>query len=507
MRAERSVARELDLSEDALQDLRGAGFTAAVVVPEEGVFRGKSALVNLRDGSAREQIVRAEVAQHVAFEHGGWTSQSYPSSLMGAMALVRQSLMDAEHYAAAWDHYQASPLGRERPETNLSLAALASALSREVPFCLEAEDVNMLLRGASLFREFELVPWVVLGDADAYRWLGEVQDAGAPLVLSLNFPPLPEWEDDTQEPDVSHAALRHAMLAPACPASLEQARVRFAFTTQGLKSRSDLHARVREAIERGLSPEAALAAFTTAPAALLGAPQLGVIAPGAIANLSVSAGELFAEGSAIQEVWVDGQRYPSSLQPPSDEALVGRWQLELPQVEAPLELRIAAEAGDLVARLSAKQGEEGLPIPFQRWRDRLRLVAPRQVTGLAFDAPLELVVSGPLARGTSRRAGEEGGRVLARKQHEAAPAEGAKRPLEPLALAPRAPWPPLPEQAPRSVLIKDATIWTQGPQGILEGASLLIEEGVIKDVGFRVQAPAGALVIAAGGRHVTPGLI
>ena len=199
------------------------------MVPEEGVFRGKSALVNLRDGSAREQIVRAEVAQHVAFEHGGWTSQSYPSSLMGAMALVRQSLMDAEHYAAAWDHYQASPLGRERPETNLSLAALASALSREVPFCLEAEDVNMLLRGASLFREFELVPWVVLGDADAYRWLGEVQDAGAPLVLSLNFPPLPEWEDDTQEPDVSHAALRHAMLAPACPASLEQARVPLVF--------------------------------------------------------------------------------------------------------------------------------------------------------------------------------------------------------------------------------------------------------------------------------------
>lgn len=508
VRAERAVARELALSEDSLRGLRQAGFTAAVVVPEEGVFRGKSALVNLRDGSAREQIVRAEVAQHVAFERGGWTSQHYPSSLMGAMALVRQGLMDAEHYAAAWDHYQASPLGRERPETNLSLGALASALSKELPFCLEAEDVNMLLRGASLFREFELVPWVVLGDADAYRWLGEVQDAGVPLVLSLNFPTLPEWEDDTHEPDVSHAALRHAMLAPACPATLERARVRFAFTTQGLRSRADLHARVREAIARGLSPEAALAAFTTAPAALLGAPQLGVIAPGAIANLSVSAGELFAEGSQIQEVWVDGQRYPGSLEPPSDAELTGRWQLELPQLSGPLTLEIAAERGDLVARLSSKPGAEGLPIPFQRWRDRLRLVAPRLVTGLDFDAPLELVVAGPLARGSLRRGGEEGGRVLARKLHEEQePAAGAPRPLEPLALTPRAPWPPLPEPAPRSVLIKDATIWTQGPQGVLEGASLLIEDGVVKDVGFRVKAPAGSLVIAAGGRHVTPGLI
>ena len=58
-----------------------------------------------------------------------------------------------------------------------------------------------------------------------------------------------------------------------------------------------------------------------------------------------------------------------------------------------------------------------------------------------------------------------------------------------------------------TVLVTNATIWTQGPEGLLEDADLLVENGRITAVGKDLVAPGGALVIEASGKHVTPGLI
>jgi imidazolonepropionase-like amidohydrolase len=57
------------------------------------------------------------------------------------------------------------------------------------------------------------------------------------------------------------------------------------------------------------------------------------------------------------------------------------------------------------------------------------------------------------------------------------------------------------------VLVRNATIWTMAEQGILENADLLVTEGRVTRVGRNLDAPAGATVIDATGRHVTPGLI
>ena len=45
-----------------------ARFTAALAVPASGIFRGTSALVNLADARPNEQVVRPDVAAHLAFE-------------------------------------------------------------------------------------------------------------------------------------------------------------------------------------------------------------------------------------------------------------------------------------------------------------------------------------------------------------------------------------------------------------------------------------------------------
>ena len=60
---------------------------------------------------------------------------------------------------------------------------------------------------------------------------------------------------------------------------------------------------------------------------------------------------------------------------------------------------------------------------------------------------------------------------------------------------------------PATVLVRGATVWTSGPDGVLENADLLVRDGKIAAVGQGLEAPQGALVIAAEGKHVTPGLI
>lgn len=58
-----------------------------------------------------------------------------------------------------------------------------------------------------------------------------------------------------------------------------------------------------------------------------------------------------------------------------------------------------------------------------------------------------------------------------------------------------------------SVLVRNATVWTQGPDGTLQDADVLVENGKISAVGKSLKAPAGAVVVDGTGKHVTPGII
>lgn len=64
----------------------------------------------------------------------------------------------------------------------------------------------------------------------------------------------------------------------------------------------------------------------------------------------------------------------------------------------------------------------------------------------------------------------------------------------------------LPQQ-PAAVIVRNATIWTSGPAGRIEGADLLVQNGKVSAVGIALRAPPGAVEIDAAGKHVTPGLI
>lgn len=55
-------------------------------------------------------------------------------------------------------------------------------------------------------------------------------------------------------------------------------------------------------------------------------------------------------------------------------------------------------------------------------------------------------------------------------------------------------------------LYRNATIWTEGPQGVIKGGDILISGGKIVAVGRNLKAPAGCEVIDASGKHISPGI-
>ena len=63
----------------------------------------------------------------------------------------------------------------------------------------------------------------------------------------------------------------------------------------------------------------------------------------------------------------------------------------------------------------------------------------------------------------------------------------------------------IPEQ--KTIFIKNATVWTNGPQGIMEGADVLVQNGRITEVGKGLRPPGNAQVVDGTGKHLTPGII
>lgn len=72
-------------------------------------------------------------------------------------------------------------------------------------------------------------------------------------------------------------------------------------------------------------------------------------------------------------------------------------------------------------------------------------------------------------------------------------------------------WPPAlgagHEGTAPAVIFRGATIWTMGTAGVLHDADLLVVNGKVAGVGQGLEAPSGATVIDAAGKHITPGLL
>lgn len=296
------AARNVNLSEDDLDAKRATGVTTIVTAPSFGIFNGQSAVLNLSTGDAETRIVRNPAAVQVTFApRSSWT---FPDSLMGVVAYIRQSFMDAQQYSAAHAIYDKSPAGLQRPGDNPALAALGQALHKDVPVVFIADSDLMMRRVQKIADEFG-IRYVISGGRQAYKMADELKRAGAPVLVSVKWPTAPADKEDREEQPLR--VIRDRQLEPTSPSALAKSGVLFALVTGPAKS-GDYLGGIRKAIENGLSSDDALRATTLNPARILGVDrQLGSLERGKIANVVISDKGLFDKDAKVKRVFVDGR--------------------------------------------------------------------------------------------------------------------------------------------------------------------------------------------------------
>ncbi len=485
--------------------LRSQGFTVVLSVPQEGIFRGKSVLVMLADGKApNDVIVKPVVAQHIAFIRG-FGRDVYPNSLMGNIALIRQTFYDAQWYASAWDAFSKNP-SLQKPEVNSSLEALQSSLKGE-PITFETNDELDFLRCAKIAKEFSLNAWII-GSGYEYRRVNAVKSTGYPVILPVNFPKPPDVENPDDADAIDLRTLKHWYNAPENPKRLNDAGVTFAFTTFRLENPAEFLQKVREAVERGLPENVALSALTLTPAKLLGLDKiLGSVEPGKMANFIITDKNIFDEESKILQVWIAGEKYDVEGMPEFDPR--GEWKARINNDT--LNINISGQIKNLRGRVRSGNKSVNL-VKVSLFDNNLTLAFNGDSVGIKGIVRISAFVRKGTMEGYAEISGGERfvfSAVKISEPRDERPRQLKKVKFEPIPVT----YPDgafglskLPEQ-PEYVLIKNATIWTCSERGKLENADMLVRRGIIEKIGKNLEPPKGAVVIDATGKHVTPGII
>lgn len=490
VRAEYRAIENLSMSADQLSNLRGAGFTVAQMAPRQGILRGTSAVVGLGDGALNSNTYRPDGAQVIALEP---QAVGYPGSLMGVVAVVRQSLLDAKWYRDANAAHAKAPT-RERPETNVSWAALQPLIAGQQNALFVADEMLEVLRAAAIAKEAGVAAQIVT-NGDEYKRVQAIAAVGVPLIVPVNFPDAPDVSNEDNTLEVSTEELRQWQEAPGNPAALQAAGATFALTMNGLKDAKAFRGNVGKAIARGFSESAALAAVTTVPARLLGlTDRLGTIAPGKVANFTVTRGALFAEGSKVREVWVDGDRYEVAKDETSPK---GEWRLGEGAALGTLNVQDTS-----VTWVVSGDSLKATDVTLEDKRVRFTLARGGEAQVYDLTASNEALVG-------TLRAGGRSTAVVARAVVKSDKKSDKSNDLVPVAVVPgnTEPWRSRQPEQPAVLMVRNATLWTAGPQGTVAGADLIVTAGRISAIGKGLAVPKGAVVIDAAGKHVAPGII
>lgn len=351
--------QNVKLSDDDLEARRATGVTTILTAPSFGIFNGQSVLLNLGSGPLESRVIRNPAALQVSFSpRPSWT---FPDSLMGVVAYIRQTLLDAQQYGAAHAIYERNPAGVKRPDTDASLAALAPVLQRNLPVVFVADSDLMFRRAQAIAREFNL-RMIVSGARQGYKFASELKAANIPALVSVKWPVPPANKDDRAEQPLR--VIRERQLAPTTPAALVKSGVAFALVS-GPGKTGDFLPGIRKAIENGLSPDDALQAVTLWPARILGVDrQLGSLERGKIANVVVSDKAIFDKGAKVTRLFIDGRdvRLPREEAKAAGESapspIDGTWNLTVktPQGDVSIRATLRNEDGKLSGTYSGDRG-------------------------------------------------------------------------------------------------------------------------------------------------------
>ncbi len=473
--------------------LLNAGFGTVCSFNKDGIIRGTACIVSLAGKSEHELILRDRAAAGLSFNKGSST-QDYPGSLMGCIALIRQTYLDAQWYKTS------------KGEFNISLDAFNKISN--LPQVFDVSDKQNAIRAATIGDEFK-VRYIIKGGGDEYQRIDEIKNTGCAFIIPVNYPDAYDLSDPWDADNISLKQLKHWELAPANAAALNKADITFAFTSDGLKEKKDFIKNIRKAIDKGLTREAALKALTQTPAELLNIQdKLGSLDAGKMASFIITSKHVFDKDNIIYENWCNGKQY--IIKDVYEIDVRGNYTLVLDDRQ-PLRLKIGGEPGTFTVTVEEDTNKITATLTQSFRQFLLSFDSKRSNTNGAIKLDGYYIDSLKQFKGTGLLLNGDAVKWTARFDSAYIPTV-KKDSLKPDTTKVGNVWYPnmafgwkeLPK--PKTVIIRNATIWTNEDQGIIKNGDILIKDGKIAAVGSQLDT-AGIEVIDATGKHVTAGII
>lgn len=477
------------------KELVNAGFGTVSTHQQDGIMRGTGMVVALNtNASAEVNILATDATQHLSFRKSVASRQSYPTSTMGAMALIRQTYNDAKWYA-----------GGNSKTSDLALEALNNR--SRLPIIFDASNLDNELRAAKIANEFGL-KYIIKGNGFEYEHLEAIVESGQQFIIPLDFPAAYDVSDPYQASKLSLGAMRQWNQAPSNLATLASNNVTFAITASDLKSAKELKGNLLKAIEYGLDKETALASLTTIPAQMLGkSSEIGSLKNGSYANFLITSDEIFNKKTVLYENWVQGAKQVVTDMNIKD--LRGNYTLNVNGKSYDLNISgeiakpksvMKLDSTKVNSKLSLKDGwihlffAEGDASKTQFVRLSAQTTKSNTLTG-----------TGTLVDG-SKTSWSAIKKENAKKEDKKKEVKKDKSPVIVAATFPNVAYGFKEQPKSETILFKNATIWTNESAGIVENTDVLIKDGKISKIGQDLKA-GKAMVIDATGKHLTSGII
>lgn len=506
VKPEYRASSSISIGDEAIASLLRVGVTAGAVSDHDGIFRGSAASVLLRPGRAATVVIADNVYQGLSFRKGS-SKTPYPSSQMGSIALIRQAFFDADWYGKAHAYSSTHPRSIP-PEVNVSLEALRAAMDTKQTFVAHTQDELDIVRWDRIAKETS-ASMIYVGTGREFHRLATLAPLKPTIILPVDLPEAPDVRDPISAHDVGLGDLMHWYWAADNARLIDSIGCTIAFTTNGLKDHGLFLKRVRSFVERGFDSSKALAALTTIPARLSGiADRCGRIAPGYYANLVIATENIFVEKSTIRSVFVAGQT--TDLVRPAELDIRGTWSITSTALPRPLKITITGTADEPSAKATADS--TNIPMTLSVRGSRMLFTLRTDTLGVAGVMRCVAVADSILINGTIDAPNGTLGTFVMRR--DSANKSDIKK-NNWIKITSRIPFPStrLPfgpfgfdvEPAQRSVLLKNATVWTCGQSGTLQQSDVLLQNGRIAGVG---KGLSGAdTTLDCTGMHITPGII
>jgi imidazolonepropionase-like amidohydrolase len=472
-------------------EYRQAGFGAVLTFKATGIARGTSAVVSTGEGKTNNLIIKSKASANYSLIRSR-SADLYPASQFGIIALLRQVNYDAQWYKQLPPGYFHDD-GLEAYTENLSL-----------PQIFEVGDKLEILRAGKIGKEFG-IDYIIKGAGDEYQTIADLKQAGNKLIIPLNFPEAPDVKDPFVAATIPYRTLKHYEFAPANLSMVSKAGLTFALTSSDLKARSSFLANLRKSVKYGLAQGDALKALTFIPASILGVTDLvGAIKKNMFANLLITSGDIFSDECVVYENWVQGVPYRFVDLRTRD--LRGVYNLHADTANYKMTITGTPD------KPSVKLMVDSLEIKGAT------LTSDRDLVSISFEqSKKKFRLSGYISGNNLEGQGQsDTGTWFAWKAEYSGkstePEAGPKKPDLPLPAIGKVIYPftaygtsELPVQ--ESILIRNATVWTNENEGKLLNTDVLVKQGKIAAVGKNLTAPDGARIIDASGMHLTPGII